>query len=80
LIAFLWYNLFALFRCFKMSLEIRNKWPIIAITVREEHSIQKTLIPTLPSRMSLSSAIINERRNPQSTEIWEKGTFIDLYI
>jgi hypothetical protein len=63
-----------------MSLEIRNKWPIIPITMQEEHSLQKTITLATPSRISLNSAILDERRQPRSTEIWEKGAIIDLYI
>ena len=64
----------------KMSIEIDNNFPLMAISLPKLNTLQKKSTSDLPSKNSQNSVILNNMIEPEPNNFWEKGTFIDLYI
>jgi len=64
----------------RMSIEIDNNFPLMAISLPKLNTLQKESTSDLPSKNSQNSVILNNMIEPEPNNFWEKGTFIDLYI
>jgi len=64
----------------KMSIEIDNAFPLMAIALPKVNTLQKESIPDLPSKNPHDSIILDNMIEPEPNNFWEKGTFVDLYI
>jgi len=64
----------------RMSIEIDNNFPLMAISLPKLNTLQKESTSDLPSKNSQNSVILNNMIEPEPNNFWEKGIFIDLYI
>jgi len=64
----------------RMSIEIDNNFPLMAIPIPKANALQKESTSYLPSKKPQDSIILDNMIEPEPNNFWEKGTFIDLYI
>jgi len=64
----------------RMSIEIDNNFPLMAISIPKANALQKESTSGLPSKNPQDSIILDNMIEPEPNNFWEKGTFIDLYI
>jgi len=64
----------------RMSIEIDNAFPLMPIALPKVNTLQKESTSDLPSKNPQNSVILNNILEPEPNNLWEKGTFVDLYI
>lgn len=61
-------------------MEVANHWPLMVAPVRGENAIHKESSPMFSFQNLHVSKIPDNQALSESDRVWEKGSFIDIYI
>jgi hypothetical protein len=64
----------------RMNIEVANNWPLALVPLPREKTLQNDFAVPISTQNHQSHAILNRVSEIESNRVWEKGSFIDIYI
>lgn len=63
-----------------MTIDAANNWPLALVPLPREKVLQAELATPISVQNHQNPATLNNVSEIESNELWEKGTFVDLYV
>ena len=63
-----------------MALKVDHHWPLTIIKPIQKNTLQKELVSNFSPQNKKQPLIIENLSDREGGTVWEKGTFVDVYI